>query len=89
MGNLRSKPRPPSGKRLQSLRLRLGLTMRDVEEASRRLAQTKHNKKMILFPGRLSVIESGEAAPSIFRVYALAKIYHCAIQEIFALYGLR
>jgi len=77
------------GQRLRRLREQVGLTMREVEHASRRLARRHRNPRLIVSPARLSVMESKNVVPSMFRLYALAKIYDCRIEDILFFYGLR
>lgn len=76
------------GKRLRKLREHLGLTMRDVEQASRKLAHRYRNPRLVVPPARLSVLETANVAPSIYRLYALARIYGRTVQELFTFYGL-
>lgn len=80
---------PKGGRDLRKLREKLGLTMRDVEEASRRLARRHRNARLIISPARLSVIEAKNVVPSIYRVYALSRIYDCPVHNILLFYGLR
>ncbi len=80
---------PKGGQELRKLRERLGLTMRDVEQASRRLAQRHRNPRLIVSPARLSVMEAKNVVPSIFRLYSLSRIYDCSVQDILIFYGLR
>lgn len=80
---------PKGGQQLRNLRERLGLTMRDVEEASRRLAQRRRNPRLIVSPARLSVMEAKNVVPSIYRLYSLSRIYDCPVQDILVFYGLR
>lgn len=80
---------PKGGQGLRKLRETLGLTMRDVEQASRRLAQRHRNSRLIVSPARLSVMEARNVVPSMYRLYALSRIYDCSVQEIMTLYGLR
>ena len=76
------------GKRLRLLRDQLGLTVRDVEASSGRLA-TKHGNSAHSIPGsRLSDIENKGVVPSIYRVYSLAVIYRRDIREILAWYAI-
>lgn len=77
------------GQRLRTLREKLGLTMRDVEYASRRLAQRHRNPRLVVSPARLSVMESKNVVPSMYRLYSLSRIYGCQVNEILVLYGLR
>ncbi len=80
---------PKGGQELRRLRERLGLTMRDVEQASRRLAQRHRNARLIVSPARLSVMEAKNVVPSIYRLYSLSRIYDCSVQDIMMFYGLR
>ncbi len=64
-----------AGSNLRSLRERLGLTMREVESASARIAERHGNDEFTVSPSRLSDIETKGLVPSIFRLYSLAIIY--------------
>jgi len=77
------------GQRLRKLRQKLGLTMREVELASRHLAHRRHNPRLIVSPARLSVMESKDVVPSMYRLYSLAHIYDCSVEQILLFYGLR
>jgi len=76
------------GRKLRALREEQGLTLRDVHKASLRLAAKHRNRRLVLSPGRLSMIETKNEVPSIFRLFALATIYHCDIKQLLAFYGL-
>jgi transcriptional regulator with XRE-family HTH domain len=76
------------GKRLRQLREQLGLTVRDVEAASGRLARKRGNSAYSIPLSRISDIENKEVVPNIYRVYALAVIYRRDIREILAWYGI-
>ncbi len=75
------------GKRLRQVREQLGLTVRDVEAASSRLAKKRGNSAFSIPLSRLSDIENKEVIPSIYRVYSLAAIYRREVREILAWYG--
>ena len=75
------------GKRLRQLREQLGLTVRDVEASSVRLAGKRGNRAYSIPLSRLSDIENKEVVPSIYRFYSLAAIYRRDIREILAWYG--
>ena len=79
---------PRGGQDLRKLRESLGLTMRDVEEASRRLARRHRNPRLIISPARLSVIEAKNVVPSIYRVYSMSRIYDYPVHDILRFYGL-
>jgi transcriptional regulator with XRE-family HTH domain len=76
-----------AGLSLRSLRERLGLTMREVESASVRIADRHGNDEFEICPSRLSDIESKGLVPSIFRLHSLSIIYRCDLREILAWYG--
>lgn len=75
------------GQNLRLLREQLGLTMRDVESASNRIAQKHDNDEFFIPPSRLSDIETKGVTPSIFRLYSLAVIYRRDIREFLRWYG--
>ena len=77
-----------AGLNLRGLRERLGLTMREVESASARIAERHGNEEFAVSPSRLSDIETKGLVPSIFRLYSLAIIYRCDLREILAWYGI-
>src|SRR4051794_18054641 len=76
-----------AGLKLRGLRERLGLTMREVESASVRIAEKHGNDEFTVSPSRLSDIETKGLVPSIFRLYSLAIIYRSDLREILAWYG--
>jgi transcriptional regulator with XRE-family HTH domain len=77
----------PPGKSLRSLREKLGLTMRDVEHSSARIAEKYRNEEFSIPPSRLSDIETKAILPSIFRLYTLSIIYRRDFGELMSLYG--
>ena len=77
----------PAGKSLRTLRERLGLTMRDIEMSSARIAEKYRNEEFSIPPSRLSDIETKSVLPSIFRLYTLAVIYRRDIRELLGWYG--
>jgi transcriptional regulator with XRE-family HTH domain len=76
-----------AGKKLRELREQIGMTLRDVEEASTRLAEVRGIEDYVMNPSRLSDIETKGVIPSIYRLYALSVIYRADFAEILKLYG--
>jgi len=76
------------GERLQQIRKRLGLSLRDVESASNIIAERHSNREFAMNLSRLSDIESKGVLPSIFRLHTLAAIYRMSIREVLALYDI-
>src|SRR6476469_9188495 len=77
-----------AGINLRISRERLGLTMREVESASARIAERHGNDEFGVSPSRLSDIETKGLVPSIFRLYSLAIVYRSDLREILAWYGI-
>lgn len=77
-----------AGMFLRKIRDSLGLTMRDVENASEIIAQQHASQEYLIPPSRLSDIETKGVVPSVFRFYCLAAIYHRPARELLQLYGI-
>jgi transcriptional regulator with XRE-family HTH domain len=75
------------GQRLRALREEFGLTIRDVETASIRIAACHQNDDFIIPLSRLSDIETKGIVPSIFRLYSLAIVYRRDMRELLAWFG--
>src|SRR5713101_9623297 len=78
---------PAAGKNLRTLREKLGLTMRDVETSSARMAEKYRNEEYSIPPSRLSDVETKGILPSIFRLYTLSVIYRRDLRELLSWYG--
>jgi len=78
---------PPPGRRLRALREKLGLSMRDVENSSARLAEKYRNQEFSIPPSRLSDIETKGIVPGIYRLYTLSVIYHHDLRKLLSWYG--
>jgi transcriptional regulator with XRE-family HTH domain len=76
-----------AGQQLRAIRERLGLTMRDVESGSSRIANRHGNEEFAIPPSRLSDIETKGVVPSIYRTYSLAVIYRQDARDLLSLYG--
>lgn len=79
----------PPGERLKRLRESLGLSLRDVEERSERMAADKDIQDLSLSRNWLAMIESGGHVPSMFKLYALSAIYSCKWSYLNSLFNLR
>ena len=77
-----------AGQNLRILREQLGLTMRDVESASTRIAARNGNEEFLIGPSRLSDMETKGVVPSIFRLYSLSVIYRRDFREMLTWYGI-
>jgi transcriptional regulator with XRE-family HTH domain len=77
-----------AGAHLKELRLRLGLTLRDVEANSRKPAAEKQNQDFFISRGWLNNVENGSYTPSIYKLYSLGVIYRTHWSSIFSFFGL-
>lgn len=62
--------------------------MRDVHDATKRLAHKKSNEELIVSPSRLSAIENGAVVPTVYRMYSLARVYSIPLADILDWYGI-
>jgi transcriptional regulator with XRE-family HTH domain len=76
------------GQNLRVLREKLGLTMRDIETASERIARKHENEEYLIPISRLSDFETKGVIPSIYRLYSLAVIYRREMRELLMWYGI-
>jgi transcriptional regulator with XRE-family HTH domain len=77
-----------AGQKLRNLREQLGFTIRDVEAASVRIAESHHNDDFSIPLSRLSDIETKGVTPSIYRLYTLSVVYRRDLREILTWYGI-
>lgn len=77
-----------SGIKLRQLRIDRGLTLRDVQQQSQRLAVRYRDERLIISPTRLVALEKTDAIPNLFRTWALARIYGCGLRKLLKCFGL-
>lgn len=76
-----------SGHFLRDLRLRLGLSLRDVQKMSSTIANAERNKRFYISATRLSEIEGSLKTPSQFKMFTLAVIYGISFHELIRKFG--
>jgi transcriptional regulator with XRE-family HTH domain len=76
------------GESLRQIRERLGLTIRDVEAASTKLAERYGNPDYIISLSRLSDIETKSVTPNIYKLYSFSVIYRRDFRELLAFFGI-
>jgi transcriptional regulator with XRE-family HTH domain len=67
---------------LRQARERLGLTYRDVEQASIELAAQRGRPEFIIHISRLADFENNGSTPSLHKLYSLCAIYHLDPMEV-------
>lgn len=77
-----------AGQRLRRVRERLGLRVRDVEQASQKIAEKYRNDEFSVLINRISEIENRGLVPTLFKLYSLCAIYRLDFQEVLEWYGI-
>ena len=75
------------GEELKELRLRLGMTIRDVTDLSQKVVDSEGNEEFRVSTTWLSEIENSASVPSIYKLYSLSIIYHVKFSDLLQLYG--
>jgi transcriptional regulator with XRE-family HTH domain len=70
------------------MREKLGLTLREVETQSRRIAQVRENVEYRITTGRLSHVENSNSLPSLYKLASLSEIYQTSYADLLRLYGI-
>jgi len=76
----------PVGQKLKALRNARNITVREVEQASRRIAEVKGDKRFRISNGWLAQLEKGISEPSICKLFSLSVIYHVKFFDLIRLY---
>lgn len=76
-----------AGQKLKSLRNKRNITVREVEQASRRIADVKGDKRFFISNGWLAQLENGVSEPSICKLFSLSVIYHANFLDLVRLYN--
>ena len=77
-----------AGQKLRRARERLNLRVRDVEQASQRIAEKYQNQEFIVLINRISEIENKALVPSVYKLYSLCAIYRLDFVEALGWYGI-
>jgi transcriptional regulator with XRE-family HTH domain len=76
-----------AGQKLRRARERLGFRVRDVEQASQRIAEKYSNPEFIVLINRISEIENKGVVPNVYKLYALCAIYRLDYVQALEWYG--
>jgi transcriptional regulator with XRE-family HTH domain len=77
-----------AGQKLRRVRERLNLRVRDVEQASLKIAEKYHNDEFAVLINRISEIENRGLVPTLYKLYSLCAIYRLDFQEVMEWYGI-
>jgi transcriptional regulator with XRE-family HTH domain len=75
-----------AGERLKQMRLRLGLTTREISELSKKIATGEGNEEYAVSHARLIQIENDESTPSIYKLFTLSAVYGRPFTELASFY---
>jgi transcriptional regulator with XRE-family HTH domain len=78
-----------SGERLRRIRMRLGLSLREVQRRSLKIVSGRGNPEFHVSRAWLTDIEMGRFVPGSFRVASLSEIYGLTIAQIEKFYGIQ
>ncbi|MFN2408084.1 MAG: helix-turn-helix domain-containing protein [Pyrinomonadaceae bacterium] len=76
-----------AGQQLKLFRNKRNITVREVEQASRRIAEAKADRRYQISNGWLAQLENGVSEPSIFKFFTLAATYRVKLWELLRVYG--
>ena len=77
----------PAGEKLKTLRNKRRITVREVEQASRRIADAKGDKRFFISNSWLAQLENGVSEPSICKLFSLSVIYHTNFLDLVRFYN--
>ncbi|MBO0798359.1 MAG: helix-turn-helix transcriptional regulator [Blastocatellia bacterium] len=75
------------GQKLKEIRNRRNIKIREVEEASQRIARAKGDRRFGISDTWLTQLENGASEPSICKLFSLSAIYQVKITDLLQLYG--
>src|SRR6185503_17896552 len=76
-----------AGQELKTLRNGRNITVREVEHASRRIADVKGDKRFCISNGWLAQLENGASESSIHKLFSLSVIYRVNFLDLLRLYN--
>lgn len=77
-----------AGQQLKLLRNRRNITVREVEQASRRIADAKGDRRYQISNGWLTQLENGVSEPNVCKLFSLSVIYHVNPADLLRLYDI-
>lgn len=81
-------PNPSVGTQLRELRLRVGLTTREVETRSHLIADERHNQEFYVSHAWLTDIENDKFTPGMFKLFSLSVVYHRKFTDLLSIVGI-
>jgi len=85
---LGSTPHAEAGQKLRAERTRVGLSTREVQELSQRIAREMNNQEYYISHAWLTDAENGKFTPTLYKLYSLTLIYNCSCFDMMAFFGI-
>jgi transcriptional regulator with XRE-family HTH domain len=76
------------GKSLKDLRTRLGITLREVEDESQKIANAQSNPEFFVSNHWLTRVENSDAVPSIHKLFSLSAVYRIRLSDLLPMFGI-
>ncbi len=76
------------GKKLKELRARLGITVREVEEQSQKIAEAQGNSEFFVSNNWLTRLENTNSVPSIHKLFSLSAVYRVRVSDLLPMFGI-
>src|ERR1051325_2116455 len=76
------------GKTLKDLRTRLGITVREVEEQSQKIAEAQRNPQFFVSNNWLTRLENTNSVPSIHKLFSLSAVYRVRVSDLLPMFGI-
>lgn len=76
------------GTTLKELRARLGITVREVEDQSQKIANAQSNSEFFVSNNWLTRLENSNAVPSIHKLFSLSAVYRVKLSDLLPLFGI-
>ena len=76
------------GRTLKELRTRLGITVREVEEQSQKIAEAQSNREFFVSNNWLARLENNNSVPSIHKLFSLSAVYRVRVSDLIPMFGI-
>jgi transcriptional regulator with XRE-family HTH domain len=81
-------PQMQPGQNLKELRARLGISLREVEEQSQKIAEAQGSPEFFVSNNWLTRLENTSAVPSIHKLFSLSAVYRVRVSELLPMFGI-
>jgi len=78
---------PKAGQYLKSVRERLQIGLREVQDASAVIAAEEGDNNFYISAARLTQLENEESVPSVYKLFSLCAVYGLDLHEVLCKYG--